>query len=116
VPEQLDLHWIAATRGTHRHARLGSWLAGRPRLRLHRTPTHPSRLNLAGRWLGLVAQQAMRRGSLNYSVTDLKRKINDFVRHYHRHYRPFMWTAAADSIPRESRTTLKSRRRNIILA
>jgi hypothetical protein len=43
------------------------------------------------------SNQAIRRGSFN-SVTDLKRKIKEFVEHYNRHPRPFAWTATAESV------------------
>jgi len=97
VPEQLDVHLIADNYGTHKHARVKAWLARRPRFHLHHTPTYASWLNQVERWFGLITQQAIRRGSFD-SVTDLKRKINDFVVHYNQHPRPFMWTATADSI------------------
>jgi ribosomal protein S15P/S13E len=31
-------------------------------------------------------------------VADLKRKIDEFVKHYNQHPKPFMWTATAESI------------------
>lgn len=49
------------------------------------------------RWFGLIAQRAIRRGSLS-SVKDLVQKIDAFVQHYNRSHRPFVWTATADSI------------------
>jgi putative transposase len=54
-------------------------------------------LNQVERWFGLITQRAIRRGSFD-SVPDLKRKINEFVEHYNQHPKPFMLTAAADSI------------------
>jgi putative transposase len=97
VPEQLDVHLIANSYGTHKHARVNAWLARRPRLRLHHTPSYRSWLNQVERWFGLITQQAIGRGSCD-SVTDLKRKINEFVVHYNQHPRPFMWTATGASI------------------
>lgn len=64
---------------------------------MHHTPTYASWLNQVERWFGLITQQAIRRGSFD-SVSDLKRKIHDFVTHYNQHPKPFMWTATADSI------------------
>ena len=32
------------------------------------------------------------------NVNQLVRKIDDFISHYNKHARPFMWTATADSI------------------
>jgi putative transposase len=49
------------------------------------------------RWFGLITQRAIRRGSFR-SVKELVHKIDDFVQHYNRKQRPFIWTATADSI------------------
>jgi hypothetical protein len=49
------------------------------------------------RWFGLITQPAIRRGSFR-SVKELVQKIDDFVQHYNRKQRPFVWTATADSI------------------
>ena len=64
---------------------------------LHFTPTYSSWLNQVERWFALITTQAIRRGSFD-SVADLKRKIDEFVKHYNQHPKPFMWTATAESI------------------
>ena len=97
VPVHLDVHLICDNYGTHKHAKVKAWLAKRERFHLHFTPTYSSWLNQVERWFGLITQQAIRRGSFD-SVTELKRKINEFVEHYNQHPRPFKWTATADSI------------------
>ena len=97
VPEHLAVHLICDNYGTHKHAKVRAWLARRPRFHLHFTPTYSSWLNQVERWFALITNQAIRRGSFD-SVTDLKRKITEFVDHYNQHPRPFMWTATADSI------------------
>jgi transposase len=96
VPEQLDVHLIRDNYGTHRHARVKTWLARRPRFHLHFTPTYSSWLNQVERWFALITTQAIRRGSFD-SVADLKRKIEEFVKHYNQHLNPFMWNAMAAS-------------------
>jgi len=97
VPEHLDVHLICDNYGTHKHSKVRAWLARRARFHLHFTPTYSSWLNQVERWFALITNQAIRRGSFD-SVTDLKRKINEFVEHYNQHPRPFMWTATAESI------------------
>jgi putative transposase len=97
VPPQLDVHLICDNYATHKHPRVRSWLARRPRFHLHFTPTYSSWLNQVERWFALITNQAIRRGSFE-SVTDLKRQINAFVDHYNQHPKPFMWTATAESI------------------
>ncbi|MEO7402092.1 MAG: IS630 family transposase [Burkholderiales bacterium] len=97
TPAHLDLHLVVDNYGTHKHARVRAWLAKRPRIHLHHTPTYSSWLNQVERWFGIITQRAIRRGSFN-SVTDLRRKIERFVQHWNEHPRAFNWTASADSI------------------
>jgi transposase/AraC-like DNA-binding protein len=97
VPAQLDLHLIVDNYATHKHPKVRTWLAQRPRFHMHYTPTYSSWLNQVERWFGLITQQAIRRGSFS-SVKDLVHKIDDFVQHYNRNHRPFVWTTTADSI------------------
>jgi putative transposase len=97
VPEQLDVHLICDNYATHKHVKVRGWLARHPRFHVHFTPTYSSWLNQVERWFALITNQAIRRGSFD-SVTDLKRKISEFVDHYNEHPKPFMWTATAESI------------------
>jgi len=97
TPDGLDLHLVVDNYGTHKHARVRTWLARHPRVHLHHTPTYSSWLNQVERWFGLITQRAIRRGSFT-SVTDLRRRIEQFVEHWNEHPKPFVWTATADSI------------------
>ena len=97
VPAELDVHLIVDNYATHKHPKVRTWLAQRPRFHMHYTPTYSSWLNQVERWFGLITQRAIRRGSFR-SVKELVQKINDFVQHYNRKQRPFIWTATADSI------------------
>lgn len=97
VPAELDVHLIIDNYCTHKHAKVRAWLAQRPRFHVHYTPTYSSWLNQVERWLGLITQQAIRRGSFK-SVKDLVAKIDNFVQHYNDKAAPFVWTATAESI------------------
>ena len=97
VPEKLDIHLVVDNYSTHKHARVKSWLASRPRWHIHFIPTYSSWLNQVERFFGLVTQKAIRRGSFN-SVKDLVSKIDHFITRYNRSCKPFAWTATADSI------------------
>lgn len=97
VPAQLDVHLVVDNYATHKHPKVRTWLAQRPRFHMHYTPTYSSWLNQVERWFGLITQRAIRRGSFR-SVKELVQKIDDFVQHYNRKQRPFLWTATADSI------------------
>ncbi|TLY47382.1 MAG: IS630 family transposase, partial [Gammaproteobacteria bacterium] len=97
VPQQLDVHLIVDNYATHKHATVRRWLVQHSRYHLHFTPTYSSWLNQVERWFGIITQRAIRRGSFD-SVTDLRRRIEQFSDHWNQHPRPFSWTATADSI------------------
>jgi putative transposase len=97
IPAELDVHLIVDNYGTHKHSKVRTWLAQRPRYQIHYTPTYSSWLNQVERWFSLISQRAIRRGSFR-SVKELVAKIDAFVQHYNRSHRPFVWTATADSI------------------
>jgi putative transposase len=97
VPEDLDVHLIVDNYCTHKHAKVRSWLAQRPRFHVHYTPTYASWLNQVERWFGIITQRAIRRGSFS-SVKELIAKIEQFVAGYNKTKAPFNWTATADSI------------------
>jgi transposase len=77
VPAALQVHLVCDNYATHKHARVRTWLARRPRFHLHFTPTYSSWLNQVERWFALITQQSIRRGSFR-SVADLRRQINTF--------------------------------------
>src|SRR5512146_839804 len=62
IPEPLDVHLIADNYSTHKHRKVRTWLAQRPRFHLHYTPTYSSWLNQVEIWFGLITQRAIRRG------------------------------------------------------
>ena len=97
IPADLEAHLIVDNYATHKHPKVRTWLAQRPRFHVHYTPTYSSGLNQVEIWFHLITQRAIRRGSFR-SVKDLVQKIDTFVQHYNRASRPFVWTATADSI------------------
>ena len=97
IPSDLDVHLIVDNYATHKHPKVRTWLAQRPRYQVHYTPTYSSWLNQVERWFGLITQRAIRRGSFR-SVKELIQNINHFLQHYNRTSKPFVWTATTDSI------------------
>jgi putative transposase len=97
IPPELDVHLIVDNYATHKHPKVRTWLAQRPRYQIHFTPTYSSWLNQVERWFGLITQRAIRRGSFR-SVKELVQMIDAFFQHYNRTSRPFAWTATAESI------------------
>src|ERR1700688_4085412 len=92
IPADLDVHLIVDNYATHKHPKVRTWLAQRPRYQIHYTPTYSSWLNQVERWFGLITQRAIRRGSVR-SVRLLVEKIDPYVAQHQLHKRPFAWTA-----------------------
>jgi len=97
VPPKLDIHLVVDNYATHKHPRVKRWLALHERWHVHYTPTYSSWLNQVEIWFNLITQRAIRRGTFR-SVKELVSKIEQYVRNYNRHARPFIWAATADSI------------------
>ena len=97
VPSDLQIHLIVDNYATHKHPKVRTWLALRPRYHVHYTPTYASWLNQVELWFRRISQQAIRRGSFR-SVKELVAKIDHFVQTYNAKAHPFSWTATADSI------------------
>lgn len=97
TPADLELHLIVDNYGTHKHARVKTWLRRHPRFHLHFTPTSSSWLNLVERWFRDLSQKRIRRESFD-SVPDLIATIEDYLEQSNQHPHVFVWTASADSI------------------
>jgi transposase len=93
----LDLHLIVDNYGTHTHPKVAAWLARKPRIHLHFTPTSASWLNLVERWFRDITQKRIRRGAFR-SVDALVAAIMEYVEVHNAAPKPFVWTAPADTI------------------
>jgi len=96
-PPELELHLILDNYGTHKHPKVQQWLSGRPRFKLHFTPTSASWTNLVERWFRELTEKAIRRGAFG-SVAELETAIQAFLANYNDEAKPFVWTASADAI------------------
>ncbi|MDH4079248.1 MAG: IS630 family transposase [Nitrospira sp.] len=93
----LGVHLILDNYATHKHPKVRAWLGTHPRYQLYYTPTYASWLNQVERRFGLIAQEAIRRGSFR-TARELIRRIDTFVEHYSAYRRPFVWTATMERI------------------
>lgn len=93
----VELHLIMDNYATHKHADVRAWLAANPRVHIHFTPTHASWMNLVEAWFSMAERQAIHRGSYR-SVTDLTRKIRQYINGWNDRAHPFTWTKTADEI------------------
>lgn len=96
-PGEVPLHLVIDNYGTHKHARVQSWLQRHPRFVLHFVPTSSSWLNLVERWFRELDDKAIRRGVFP-SVEDLKAAIEAFLAAWNDDPQPFVWTATVESI------------------
>ena len=83
--------------GTHKVAKVRSWLARHPRYHVHFTPTSGSWLNLVERLFAEVTERCVRRGS-HTSVRVLEKAMLNYLDKRNQNPRPFVWTADADLI------------------
>ena len=97
VPAELDVHLIVDNYGTHKTALIRRWLAKRPRVHLHFTPTGASWLNLVERWFALLTEKQIKRG-VHPTVRALKLAIMQYLGLTNEHPKPFVWTKTADEI------------------
>lgn len=92
-----QLHLVMDNYGTHKHAKVRTWLEKHPRFHLHFIPTSSSWLNRVERWFAELTNKAVRRGSFQ-SVPDLIEKIMEFIESHNEHAKAFVWTATAEDI------------------
>jgi putative transposase len=97
VPKELDVHLIVDNYSAHKHPKVRTWIAARPRFHVHFTPTYASWLNQVERWFALLTQRQIRRASF-VSAKDLIAKIEIFVKAYNAKSRPFLWAATSEAI------------------
>jgi transposase len=94
---RVELHVVCDNYATHKHPAVKAWLARRPRITLHFTPTSGSWLNLVGILFGIITRQAIRRGTFG-SVRELIEAIGRFIDGWNERCEPFVWTKDADAI------------------
>ena len=64
VQNDLDIHLVVDTYGTHKHEKVKRWIVARPRYHVHYTPTYASWLNQVEIWFGILTQKAHSTGDL----------------------------------------------------
>ncbi len=96
-PGDVPLHLILDNYGTHKHAKVKTWLKRHPRFVSHFVPTSSSWMNLVERWFGHLHTKALRRGVF-FSVADLQASIQAFLKAWNQNPQPFVWTATVESI------------------
>jgi transposase len=93
----LDIHVILDNYATHKHPNVKDWLAKKPRVHLHFTPTSASWVNLVERFFRDITEERIRRGVF-HSVDELKEAILQYLEHRNANPKPYHWTANPDAI------------------
>jgi len=93
----LELHLVMDNYAAHKHPKIKAWLAQRPRIHVHFTPTHASWMNLVESWFSIAERQAIHRGTYT-SVKDLNAKLRAYIDGWNDRAHPFTWTKTADDI------------------
>ena len=97
TPKDKALHVIVDNYSTHKHEKVNNWLKRNKRVTLHFIPTSSSWLNLVERFFGLITEKQIRRGVFS-SVSDLEKKIMQFIEVHNENPKPFVWTKPVDEI------------------
>ena len=97
VPAGKMIHAILDNYATHKHPKVGQWLARHPRWTFHFTPTSASWLNAIEGWFAILTRRRLKRGVFR-SLVDLQAAINRFLAEHNAHPKPFTWTANPDKI------------------
>lgn len=97
VPKGKEIHIICDNYATHKHAKVKAWLARRPRIHVHFTPTSASWLNMVERFFRDITEKCIRRGVFR-SVSDLEKAIHTYIDIHNNDPAPFIWTAKANDI------------------
>ena len=90
-PTRREIHIICDNLSAHKTQRVRAWLAAHPRVTIHYTPTYASWLNQVELWFAKIQRDLIARGIFT-SVTDLRRKLMQYVRAHNKTCRPFVWT------------------------
>lgn len=90
-PRRRAIHIIVDNLSAHKTQKVRTFLATHPTVRLHYTPTYSSWLNQIELWFSKIERDVIARGIFT-SVTDLRRKLMRYIRHYNKTAKPFRWS------------------------
>ncbi|THJ23591.1 MAG: IS630 family transposase, partial [Nitrospira sp. CG24E] len=90
------IHVIADNLSAHKSKPVQDFLGAHPKVHLHFTPTYSSWLNQVELWFGKIERDVIARGVFT-SVSDLKRKLMRYIRHYNKSPRTVKWKYADPS-------------------
>jgi transposase len=92
-PHRRAIHIIIDNLSAHKTPQVRTFLAPHPTVHLHYTPTYSSWLNQVELWFSKIERDVIARGIFT-SVTDLRRKLMRYIKHYNKTAKPFRWSYA----------------------
>lgn len=97
VPAGKIIHCILDNYATHKHPKVLAWLNRHPRWTFHYTPTSGSWLNAVETFFSALTRRRLKRGVF-HSLVDLQAAINRYIDEHNTKPKPFVWTAASETI------------------
>ena len=98
TPADKELHIIMDNLSAHKTLEIREWVASKPRIHVHFTPTSSSWLNVVEGWFAQLELRALYRGVFT-SVAELKSELENFIKIYNvESAKPFKWTKPASHI------------------
>jgi transposase len=89
-PRGKEIHVIADNLAAHKTDLVEQFLTAHPKVHLHFTPTYSSWLNQVELWFGKIERDVIARGVFT-SLSDLKRKLMRYIRHYNEAPKTVKW-------------------------
>jgi len=89
-PRGREIHIIVDNFAAHKTKLVKLFLASHPKVSIHYTPTYSSWLNQVEIWFSKIERDVIARGIFS-SLSDLKRKLMKYIRHYNQTSRPIKW-------------------------
>jgi transposase len=86
-PVTQKIHVISDNLSAHKTKQVTEFLARHPTVRLHFTPTYASWLNQVELWFAKIERDVIARGVFT-SVSNLRRKLMRYIRHYNKASKP----------------------------
>lgn len=93
----LAVHVICDNLSAHKAPVIHRWLLAHPRFTLHFTPTYSSWTNQVERWFAELQRRCLERG-IFCSLDELTTTLQNWIKTWNTHARPFTWTATPDQI------------------
>lgn len=95
-PRRREIHIIVDHLSAHKTQHVRTFLVKHPHVHLHYTPTYSSWLNQVELWFSKIERDVTARGIFT-SVTDLRRTLMRYIKHYHKTATPIRWAYADPS-------------------